>query len=634
MLDNFFKSKFNIILFFVVNIVFIFLMSMCRSGASNLSIPFFERSLSFYGPATSPYLFNSSSNPLYIGFTCGLNEDQSKYDKYFKFGNFEGITLPVQPDTLSKTKYVSFNAYLPNGANGLKFNVVNTIPSSPLYYSTSWYVLFVKNESESNGTDYKQTALPWSDDIYGNHKYKKIRNLGCNLCCAASIATDKGMSITPRVLNNALNQEPDGYGKSKSGYKVLVNPVAVCRVVNRMHPYSSYMLITKSYIPTDQCLLKGLGVTASVKNVGHWVRPVRFWGTNGDDFYINDPMGVTNRYKEYYGTNSKNTRVYYLIPKIPKVNNIASLRNSKTFIEDQYFETSSLSISEYQFPPQVGQSGVCISTLDDNYTFELQDSNGNKIGESAPNNLEDDDVQENTVEEIETNNSLFATDMNNGSYKIIIRGEKGGEYNLKMFSYDIYGDIKQEQTFAGYIGSNDISTVNFEHHTLVWLPTLADYSTLPEGTEVLISRGQTATAQLESGFYIQSTKYRTPSMYVKSLSKIKIGYGVNDLYGVIKIDPVFNKKYLSLYSMGVQNSNPDFIAAMGCVPSRIRTTNNLYVRTWGRITDTLSSGFTIDNILKVKYNVSSNDYRIGDWVMIEGVYNEFDSAFYASSVKT
>jgi len=292
-----------------------------------------------------------------------------------------------------------------------------------------------------------------------------------------------------------------------------------------------------------------------------------------------------------------------------------------------------LTAKEYQFPPQMGQSGVAIYSSDDNYVFELQNSKGNKIAESTKTNGElGDNLEDGITGEIETSNNLYANDMNNGSYKIVIRGEKGGQYNLKMYSYDFYGDVKNEQTFSGYIGSNEISEINFEHHTLVWLPTLADYSSLPEDTEVFISKGQTATAQVSDGFYMQSTGYRIPSMYVKTLTKIKVGYGLNNLYGIIKIDPTVNKKYLSLYSMEPQNTNPDVLVAMGCIPSRVRTTNNLYIKTWGTITDTCSLGFTIDNVLRVKYSVPAN-YRIGDWMLIEGVYNDLNNTFYASVLR-
>lgn len=271
--------------------------------------------------------------------------------------------------------------------------------------------------SSLNIPNYKQYQGGWENNIY-DHTEKYIKNLGCALTSASMVLSYYGHNITPDILNNWLNSQPDGY----IGYG-LINWLAVSRYTKINDSPISPTLEYKRY-PFDINILNNeLNVfqPAILKVPGHFIVAKE---KQNNIYNINDP-GYSNR----------DTLNSY----------------SNNFIALNSYKPTHSDLSYLMF------------VADSDLSLTLYDQQNNQI--TSDNFIEEpiNDIFEPNSPYGQSVSVLLFAKPSNSNYKLKVEGPKGN-YELKTYLYDNNGNVTNN-SFKGLLFGNDTDIYNIKYST-------------------------------------------------------------------------------------------------------------------------------------------------------------------------
>ena len=588
------------------------LFSFSQVAAENIVTIYPPSTLIFRGPDffNTSYVYSQDDSNLAC---CYLDFSVSGVAKKPPTISALGLSFSL-PKSLPGSYFGFYNKYssnffmvFPKGLNGRKIKVQH----SELYPSYDFQALIsssFEDLSKNSVTEFWQIDPRWADDDYGIDSGKTIGQIGCCLCCVASIINDllrftQNLEINPPTLNKWL-QDSKGYAS-----KTLVDHNAVCRVVNSWLKKKNvgFRLVYRRNMGVQGSLLRGVGVATTVRKGGHFVRPYNFTvtGQSSVDYAIMDPMNRQEFLKNYDGYSLTNTRSYYLRYASPSeleapvkstsAENIEGAGstpppfrdygNSAVFIVDP---TGSLSVLAHH-----EESGTDYAAfeelLEDAFTGQL--------------------VHKATV--------LDITEAPPGRYTVTFKGPPG-VYEVVVRLYD-YDSSLSESTILVDLTQSLEKTVVLNHTPIVvFSGTINGLKGLPDGTRVDVSK---VIVQAKKGevFYIGDSEFSPPVKCISTLPPLP-GEKIRNLKGVWKVQG--QNAFLDVESFTVDGFDVRLLKPLFCVPQRAHLASEFYIRTAGKVTSITEENYILDDVLPVNRfaHFSTPDLiMLGDFIEAEGV---------------
>ena len=265
---------------------------------------------------------------------------------------------------------------------------------------------------------FKQTSVPWNDDIYDSANLwasdPSFSRWGCAVTSAAMVfnyhgleeMTD-GLDLDPGALNTWLKSQPDGYiGDGNTNWIALTR---LSKQLSDVNGVDYDALEFSRVITNDHQVVKD---AIDSKNPVILAEPGHFVvGTGYDDsnILINDPFYARSDLSEY----------------------------SNTFSNVSTFTPSNTDLSYLMF---VIPEGLDVKVLDEE---------NNEIGFLVDEESIEDPFGE-ASSEAESVSILYVQKPSTGTYKIEVMSETDGEYKLDLFSYDHDANVKIFNIEANY----------------------------------------------------------------------------------------------------------------------------------------------------------------------------------------
>lgn len=260
-----------------------------------------------------------------------------------------------------------------------------------------------------NVTDLKQYTGGWENDVYDNIS-GSIKQFGCALTSASMVLKYHGFSnADPKILNNWLKGEPDGYLNNG-----LVNWLAVSRYSFLNKTGSALALEFRRLAANDNNLINKLknGRPAILKEPGHFIVAK---SQTADSFGINDP-GYADR------------------PTL-----------------ESYSDTYS---AIFSYRPTSTDLSYLLLSIDSSFDFTVYGPDGNPISGFSYTEEGLNDISGGGKSGGSLNIFEYPTP-ETGQYRIEITGPTG-LYTLKSYSYDENGDLMDNSPITTTSSSTNI----------------------------------------------------------------------------------------------------------------------------------------------------------------------------------
>lgn len=523
--------------------------------------------------------------------------------------------FPDQYPDRSRRCSANFFVHMPRGANGLGFSVKEPSSSDATPYTLIANVYGDSNDiSMAATTEYLQIDPTWSEVEYGIDSGKTIKQVGCCLCCAASMVNDLlritgwSIPITPDLLNSWL-QDTKGYVS-----KTLVDHNAVCSVVNNQLKAmgANFRVVYRRNLGVSQSLIMGYPVMTTVRGGSHFVRPYNFIMQAGKPKRtgIMDPMNRQSILENYEGVSTTNTRTYYL---------------RYTLEAEKKKKTSTASVASVELAgyPEDATTGVSYG----NSALYVADTSG-KLSISAVHresgdrfSAEAERLEDESAGELVASASVLdIAGAAPGTYDLTFSGPPG-QYSVLVRKYD-YDSTFTESVESVIIGASGVATQSVTlQSSALFVGTLNGLRNLPHGTYVEVMK--VFVQAIGPGKLWIGAQDRSPSIVASTSTYIPPGSKLKSIRGIL-VKPSGDEPYILMDGIFVEGLDTSLLKPCFVVPEKASMARNVYIKTLGKVTSIEAAYYTLNGVLKVSRNAYFPPVpelvMVGDWVEAEGFY--------------
>jgi len=418
---------------------------------------------------------------------------------------------------------------------------------------------------------YQQTDY---NDLYGYTRTRRIRNIGCFLCCCCNELQALGVDVDPPTLNAWLYAH-GGYSRGD-----CVDPMAVVRYARTRGVSLGFV----RKIPLSEGMARGLRCQVSVKNHRHWVtiRCHYLRVENGSiHFLTNDPMSNVRHWvflDDYSGVDTNDTRCFYR-----KWDSTQSRQSGGSpEIQEGMQQISSEPDGSAAEADWDGSSIFAATTS--NVTLTLL-KDGNVVAEDAE-----------TEELVSTSRTLTFSNAPVGDYELRIAGEPGTSYEVELNDYNSQMDATNT-LYTGTIDGTGAAAVQFEHSAEATFWDVAPLDQIPSGTRATFMAG-VVTAAVPGGFYVQPVSNRVPAVFIDTSTPA--GYGDRILSASGTVGEHNGRPCLVADSVEVE---PNTVwtppIPVGVPAERANTTFHLLSKAFGSVTAAAADHVVLSDVLTV-----------------------------------
>lgn len=341
------------------------------------------------------------------------NEPNTWYNLKIEVKNVDtGVQIKVFVDNTLKIDYIDVVNTIPTGGIGL---VVWPEGTQTTHFDNV-EVTSLDNQANLPVPDLKQHSPPWGTMEYDRasnwSSEPTIERWGCALTSAAMILQYYGHEdVDPQVLNDWLNNQPDGYIRNG-----LVNWLAVSRYSLENSDSDSKALEFRRSSPDDNKVKNEIDQERPpiIKVPGHFVVAK---GNEDSDFTVNDP---------------------------------ASEKVLLSEVESEYGDYTQIN----SYTPTETDLSYIMLVADQNVNINIKNSQGENIGSLWTEDplLDDIGKEEKSGESL---NTYLAPKPEEGNYYVEITGN--GFYQLDSYLYDEFGTPRLSEN-KGYVNQSSPDT--------------------------------------------------------------------------------------------------------------------------------------------------------------------------------